>query len=465
MSIDKRCSSIGLRIAKVLKDGIAEEMGLEKGDTILAVNGKYINDLVEYNFLIADEEIEVLVLAKGGEECTLEIEKDFDEDLGVEFENDLLEGAKSCTNKCVFCFIDQLPEGMRESLYFKDDDTRLSFLHGSFVTLTNLKKEDLDKIISYGISPINVSVHTTNPNLRESMLGNKFAGKIIEQIKYLTDNNIRINCQIVLCPSLNDDKELDITISDLSSLYPGVHSVAVVPVGLTSFREELYELKSYDKGSSAAVLKQIKEWQDKFKLKYGANFVYAADEFFIMAEEEIPPYEEYEDFAQMENGVGLLASFEEEFNSELLKFEKKVQKQGMINNEQGETKIYSMAVGEIIYDFMYRLVDSFKLKYNSIGGNKIEINVYKIKNDFFGSKITVSGLITGQDLKSQLKGKILGEKLLISKNMLKQDEDIFLDDCKLTDVAEELEVNIIPISNGQNLVKELIKNTKIGRKK
>lgn len=445
MSICKRYDTSGLRISKVYPGSIGEEMGFEIGDTIIAINDNLLDDQVEYSFLQADEFLKVDVVTVNGEKCTCEIEKDFDEELGLEFEEDLLDTAKSCTNKCVFCFIDQLPKGMRESLYFKDDDTRLSFLHGSFVTLTNMEQKELDKVIKYRISPINISVHTTNPSLRVEMLKNRFAGDILDKIKYLTENGIRVNCQIVLCRGINDEEELDRTIRELSSLYPAVHSVAVVPSGLTDHREGLVELKNYDKDSSIKVLEQIKKWQNILLDELSTRFVFASDEFYIMAEKNVLDYEEYEDFAQIENGVGLLASFEDEFINEL--------------NEQGIESAfkakYSIATGESAYKFMCGLVEQFKLKYNDIG-----INVYKVINDFFGHNITVSGLITAQDLIKQLKGKDLGDTLFISRSMLKQDEPIFLDDYTIDEVKKELNVDIVAIENGSELVCELLKNQK-----
>lgn len=286
---------------------IAEEAGIEPEDSILSINGKGILDVFDYRFLTTNEFLTIEVEKPSREVWEIEIEKDEYEDLGLEFEDSMMDDAKSCTNNCIFCFIDQLPKGMRDTLYFKDDDTRLSFMMGNYVTLTNMKDSDIDRIIKYKMSPINISVHTTNPELRKKMLRNKFAGSIIEKIKKIVEAGITVNCQIVLCRGINDEKELDRTIEDLSQFFPGVLSISVVPVGLTKHRDNLFELQPFDKEASLKVIKQIQDWQLKLLPVHGKRIVYIADEFYIMADAPIPDYAEYEDFPQIENGVGLVS--------------------------------------------------------------------------------------------------------------------------------------------------------------
>ncbi len=304
-------------ISKIEPDSIAEELGIEMDDILLSINGKEIMDILDYLFLISDDYLEVEIEKKDGEIWVLEIDKDYDEDLGIEFDNPILDKAKYCKNKCIFCFVDQLPKKMRKTLYFKDDDSRLSFLQGNFVTLTNLTDEDIDRIIEYNISPINVSIHTTNPGLRARMLGNRNAGNVLERIKKLTENRILINGQIVLCPNVNDGKELDNTIEDLNSVYPNLHSLAIVPVGVTKFRENLYSMEIFDKEKASKVIEQIHRWQGVLKERIGTSFVFLSDEFYIMAQKALPKYDDYEGFPQIENGVGLIRKLEYEFNEHL----------------------------------------------------------------------------------------------------------------------------------------------------
>ncbi|MCT4631743.1 MAG: DUF512 domain-containing protein [Firmicutes bacterium] len=426
-------------IDKVIEKSIGEELGIEKGDKLVSLNGKEIEDIIDYFFMITDEYIELEIEKSDGEIWMFEIDKDFDEDLGLEFYNPILDKARSCKNKCIFCFIDQLPENMRETLYFKDDDSRLSFLQGNFITLTNLSQDDLDRIVRYNISPINVSIHTTNPDLRVKMLGNRFAGNVLEVLTHLTDNRIMINGQIVLCPNVNDGEELERTIRELSGLYPNIHSVAAVPIGITKFRQGLFETGTYDKKSAREVIAIVEKWQEKLLKEIGSRFIYLSDEFYIIAELPFPSEEEYDDYIQIENGVGLIPKLLSDVQSSL---EYYVPIEGL------EEKTISFATGTSAYEFIKKIGEMIMEK-----EPRLKVNVFKINNDFFGETITVSGLITGRDLISQLKDNELGDTLYITKAMLKADEDIFLDDYTLEQVIEALEVNIVPLeSEGEEFI-------------
>ena len=430
-------------VAKVEKESIAEEMGIERGDILISINGKKIIDIIDYLFLIADNYLEVEIQKNNGEIWILEIDKDYDEDLGIEFDNAILDKAKSCKNKCIFCFVDQLPINMRKSLYFKDDDSRLSFLQGNFLTLTNLSDADIDRMIEYNISPINVSIHTTNPRLRVKMLNNKTAGNILERIKKLTENRILINGQIVLCPGVNDELELEKTIKDLYPLYPNLHSVAIVPVGITKFRENLYPLKTFDEEEANKVIIQVNKWQRLLKEKIGTSFVYLSDEFYNIAKQPLPSHEDYEGFPQIENGVGLIRKLEHEFNEYLLSLPSNLE----------IDKTITIITGVSAEKFMKELAKKLT---NRI--SKLRIQVYPIVNNYFGETITVSGLITGEDIINQLDTKELGDKILIPKNMLKSDEPIFLDDVKLKEIEEHFNKKIIVCDiNGKVLIDNIIK--------
>lgn len=430
-------------ISEVYKNSIANEVGIEKGDVLLSINGQNIEDIIEYKFLISDEYLEVEIEKKNGEKYIYEIEKEYDEDLGIEFLNPIIDKAKSCRNKCMFCFIDQLPKGMRETLYFKDDDSRLSFLQGNFITLTNMSEKDVEKMIKYRISPVNISVHTTDSNLRVKMLSNKNAGNVYEVMKRLAEAGIEMNCQIVLCPDVNDKENLDRTISDLSKLYPNVKSVAVVPVGLTKFREGLFDLKEFDEESSKNLIKKIHEIQDDFLDKLKTRFVFLSDEFYIMANEKMPEYDSYEGFRQIENGVGLISKFEREIKDYLKKTCIRLKRERTV----------SIATGSSAFEFIKNI--SEEIMHNIHG---LKINVYKIKNEYFGESITVTGLITATDLINQLKEKNLGDALIISKSMLKADQDIFLDNITLEDLKEKLNIKVLPTkTEGRDFVKKLLR--------
>lgn len=436
-------------VCRVLPGSIAEEAGISSGDIILTINGEKIEDVFDYRFLITEENLDLIVEKSNGDVWEISIDKDTYEDLGIEFDDPMLDKAKKCSNKCIFCFIDQLPKGMRETLYFKDDDTRLSFLMGNYVTLTNVEDKDIDRIIRYHMSPINISVHTTNPSLRRFMLGNKFAGHIMKRIKKLTDAGITVNCQIVLCRGINDDKELDKTISHLSSLYPGVRSISVVPVGITKYREGLFNLLPYDKEEASNVLIQIDKWQNKLLVEKGSRVVYLADEFYIMADCDIPEYEEYEDFPQLENGVGLVSMLRYEFYEYLSKLKTQSIPNGI---EWMPNRIVSIATGICAYRVIKGLAEILEKGYNNL-----KVNVYPIENIFFGKHVTVAGLLTGQDIISQLKDKELGQVLMVPEAMLKAGENVFLDNYTV-DMMEEMlgtKVKVVEIS-GEAFINELL---------
>ncbi len=438
-------------IKSIQNNSIAEEVGIEKGDFLLTVNNCTIKDIFDYRFQITNESIIVEIQKQDGEVWEIEIDKEEYEDLGIEFEQGMLDSAKSCTNKCIFCFIDQLPEGMRNTLYFKDDDSRLSFLMGNYITLTNMSEDDIDRIIKYRMSPVNVSVHTTSPELRVFMLKNKFAGDLMDKIKRLVNGGICINCQIVICRDINDGKFLDKSIEDLSSLYPGVNSISIVPVGITKYRKGLEHLKAFDFDSSNKVIRQVEAWQLNLLDKFDSRIVYLADEFYIMSELELPEFECYEDFPQIENGVGLISMLKHEFYEYLNTMD--------VNDKIIKDKLYnrsvSIATGVSSYKYIKNLADELENRYNSI-----KINVYEIENEFFGKNVTVTGLITGGDLISQLKNKELGDDLLISISMLKDGEKIFLDDIKLDDIEKELNVTIKVVENdGKDFIRKILRKS------
>ncbi len=430
------------KIINIKKNSIADELGIGNGDVLISIDNKPIEDVIDYKYMISDEYIEMRIKKESGDIHDFEIEKNIDEDLGIEFENPLMDKIKTCTNKCIFCFIDQLPNNLRDSLYVKDDDTRLSFLSGNYLTLTNLKEKDIDKIIKYGLSPLKVSVHTTNPEIRLEMLKNKKAVNIMKILKKFEGTSIKIDCQIVLCKDINDGKELVKTIEDLKGLHPNVRSVAVVPVGLTKYREGLPKLKGFDKKSSLEVLNIIEKYNEKYKKEIGSNFVFASDEFYIVADKDIPKYQYYENFQQIENGVGMTRLFEHEINEELEK----------VNDKLNINKEIIIITGELAYKNMVEISKNIMKKIDSL-----KINVVKIRNEFFGDKITVSGLITGKDIISQLKDRYENKNLIIPDNMLKFNEQIFLDDIRISDIEDELNSNIIVSKvEGSEFIKKIL---------
>lgn len=427
----------GHKIKSIRPGSIAEELELEPGDMLLSVSGMEIEDIFDYHFLIEDTYIELFIRKADGEEWELEIEKDYDEDLGIIFENGLMDEYKSCSNKCIFCFIDQMPKGMRETLYFKDDDSRLSFLQGNYITLTNMKEKDIERIIRYNLAPINISVHTTNPELRCRMLHNRFAGEKLKLIDRLYEAEILMNGQIVLCKGVNDGAELERTISDLSGYLPHMQSVSVVPVGLSKFREGLYPLEPFTKEDAVEVLAIIHKWQDKLYKEYGNHFIHAGDEWYIMAEYEMPPAENYDGYIQYENGVGMVRLFKDELAAELAE----------VPGDEREREI-SMATGALAYPYMKEALLDIQKKYP-----RIHVHLYKIINHFFGEQITVAGLLTGKDIMEQLAGKKLGSELLLPGVMFKADEQIFLDDVTLEELENALQVKVnIVKSSGQDFL-------------
>ena len=428
-------------IKDIVPGSIAEEMEIEPGDYLVSINDEEIKDILDYKFQIFDEYITLVIEKKNGEEWDLEIEKEANEDLGIIFPEQLIEKPRSCANKCIFCFMDQLPDKVRNTLVFKDDDFRLSFITGNYVTLTNSGYKDLDRIIRYHLSPINISVHATDPEVRSMMLNNKIAYKVMEYIKYLTEHDIKINAQIVLCPNINDGKVLDKTIKELSEYAPNLQCIAIVPVGLTKYREGLYPLTVFDKEGASRTIDQINGWQAKFREKYGFNLVYLADEFYVKAERELPEFKDYDDFPQLGDGIGMLAYFKKNFDSYLKRFKPK-----KVN------KVVSIASGKIVYNFMRARMDELEKKFEGL-----KINLYPIENTFFGPEITVTGLITGGDLITQLKDKELGEYLILCGDMLKDDADIFLDDVTLDEVKEKLNIEIkVNNDGGIGIIKDIL---------
>lgn len=424
-------------IKEVMQDSIAWELGIEAGDCLVTVNGQEIEDVFDYHFYVNDEELVILIEKPDGEEWELEIEKDYDEDLGIEFEQGLMDEYRSCRNRCIFCFIDQMPQGMRETLYFKDDDSRLSFLQGNYVTLTNMSDHDIDRIIRYHLEPINISFHTTNPELRCRMLHNRFAGDALAKADRLYEAGIRMNGQIVLCKGINDGEELERSIRDMAKYLPHLQSVSVVPVGLTKHREGLEPLEPFGKADAEEVLAAVCRWQDKLYEECGTHFIHAGDEWYILAGRELPEEERYDGYLQLENGVGMLRLLMNEFEEAY----------GEVRDD-GIQRELSVATGLLAYPYIQEMADRLMMKCPGT-----DIHVYPIRNDFFGELITVSGLITGRDLIAQLRGQELGDRLLLPCNMFRSGEEVFLDDVTLAEVEEALQVRAdIVKSSGQDFI-------------
>lgn len=432
----------GHLVRSVLSGSIADEMQIEPGDKIISINKQYIEDVFDYQYLLQDEYVEILVEKADGEEWILEVDKDYEEDLGIEFENGLMSEYRSCRNGCIFCFIDQMPKGMRETLYFKDDDMRLSFLQGNYVTLTNLKDADLERIIKYRLEPINISFQTTNLELRCKMLNNRFAGEALKKADRLFEAGIEMNGQIVLCKGINDGEELKRSISDLMKYLPYLRSVSVVPVGLTKYREGLEELKPFTKQDAKEVLKIIHEYQKICYDKFGMHFIHAGDEWYMLAEEPIPDEDTYDGYLQLENGVGMIRLLLDEADEALNK----------LTGDSRQEEI-SMVTGVLAYPFLQMIVEKFNHKFPAK-----KIHIYCIRNDFFGERITVSGLLTGRDIITQLSGKVLGKRLLLPCNMLRSGEHTFLDDITVEEMEKALQVKIdIVKSSGQDLIGSILR--------
>ena len=424
---------MAVRITSVEPGSPARRARIHKGDTLISINGNAITDVLDYRFYMTDEHLEILLCDQEKKLRTVVVEKDEYDDLGLEFETYLMDRQMGCKNACIFCFVDQTPPGMRKSLYFKDDDTRMSFLFGNYTTLTNLKEGDIQRIIKMHISPINISIQTMNPALRVQMMKNPFAGESLKFVRMLTEGGIKINTQIVLCPGYNDGEQLEYSLSELAKLGPNVQSIAVVPVGLTRYREKLTPLRGFFPQEAVEVVKTMERWGEYFCKEYGTRTAYASDEFYILAGKDFPPYEFYEDFAQLENGVGMMTLMQHDFAQAL--------KEAQLEQSPAAHRC-TIATGQLAYpmmqDFAERVQQAFP---------QVQVQVKKIRNDFWGPTITVAGLITGQDLLAQLEGLDLGSELLIPANMLRHEQDRFLDDLTLEQVQETLGVPVLPVEN------------------
>lgn len=429
------------KIKSVEEGSIAQELEIEPGDYLLAVNDTELKDIFDYHFICNDEFITVLIEKPNGEQWELEIEKEYNEDIGIDFEQGLMDNYRSCTNKCMFCFIDQMPPGMRETLYFKDDDARLSFLQGNYITLTNMKDQDLDRIIKYRLSPINISIHTVNPELRVKMLHNRFAGEALKKLQKLYDNRIEMNSQIVLCKGINDGAELERSIEYLSNMLPYMESLSVVPVGLTKFRDNLAPLKKFNKEDAIEVLNTIHKWQDKLLKEHGTRFVFASDEWYLTAQMPIPDEDYYEGYNQIENGVGMIRSLEDEVDDYL----------ATLTGDDRIKKV-SLATAVLASPIIKRQTEKVAEKYPNI-----DCNVYTILNDYFGRDITVAGLLTGQDIINQLKDKDLGDYLILPDVLLRSGEEVLLDDLTVSDLEKALQIEIrIVKSDGTSLIDTIL---------
>lgn len=424
---------MAVRITSVEPGSPARRARIHKGDTLISINGNAITDVLDYRFYMTDEHLKILLCDQEKKLRTVVVEKDEYDDLGLEFETYLMDRQMGCKNACIFCFVDQTPPGMRKSLYFKDDDTRMSFLFGNYTTLTNLKEGDIQRIIKMHISPINISIQTMNPALRVQMMKNPFAGESLKFVRMLTEGGIKINTQIVLCPGYNDGEQLEYSLSELAKLGPNVQSIAVVPVGLTRYREKLTPLRGFFPQEAVEVVKTMERWGEYFCKEYGTRTAYASDEFYILAGKDFPPYEFYEDFAQLENGVGMMTLMQHDFAQAL--------KEAQLEQSPAAHRC-TIATGQLAYpmmqDFAERVQQAFP---------QVQVQVKKIRNDFWGPTITVAGLITGQDLLAQLEGLDLGSELLIPANMLRHEQDRFLDDLTLEQVQETLGMPVLPVEN------------------
>ncbi len=433
-----------VKILAVLPNSHAAHAGIRGGDVLLTINGQEIRDVLDYRFYLTDTCVS-LTLSRAEERYTVHINKGEYDDVGLEFETPLMDKKHSCTNKCVFCFIDQLPPGMRETLYFKDDDDRLSFLHGNYVTLTNLTDADIDRIIKMHISPVNVSVHTTNPELRVKMMKNKHAGEVLSYLGRMADAGIALCTQIVLCKNLNDLEELDCTMRDLAGYYPALRSCAIVPVGLTKYREKLYPLEAFTPRECASVIAQVDAFGAECLAKYGTRLFYCSDEFYVRAGLPLPSEDYYEDYSQIENGVGMLTSLKSEFDFELDYLDE-------LLPAFHAPRTVSVATGAAAYEHIKALAERIMACVEGL-----TIHVYRIVNSFFGESVTVAGLLTGKDVCAQLEGKPLGDELLFPAVMLRADGDVFLDDMTPAELSHCLNVPVrASKSDGAELIRAFL---------
>jgi len=418
---------VSVTISAVRTGSIAEKKRLRPGERLCAINGSEINDVLDYEFYAADARLALSLERPDGKRRTVRIRKGEYEDLGLEFESYLMDRQRSCRNDCIFCFVDQMPPGMRKTLYFKDDDDRLSFLFGNYVTLTNMSPQEIERLIKMRISPINVSVHTTNPELRCRMMQNRFAGESLAYLRRLAEAGIQLNCQLVLCPGVNDGEELARTLADLAGYYPAVQSIACVPVGLTKYREGLPAVEPYNAASAAAVIDQVEAFSQAFYGREGCRLAYASDEFYLKAGRPLPPEAYYGEFSQLENGVGMLTLFMAQFRGKLRDLP-----------ESGVCRRLTVATGTDARQFLQILVDELQKKWHNL-----KCEVLAVENDFFGRSITVAGLVTGRDLIAALSGRELGEALLVPASMLRHEQDKFLDDVTPEDVENALGVPLL----------------------
>lgn len=431
---------MAVKIFDVTTGSHADKAGIKKGETLLSINSNEIVDVLDYRFYQVNRKLTLEVEDENKNVRTIEMTKGEYEEIGLEFETYLMDKQHSCRNKCIFCFIDQLPKGMRESLYFKDDDSRLSFLFGNYITLTNITEHEIDRIIKMHISPINVSVHTTNPELRCKMMNNRFAGDTLKYLKRFADAGITLNCQIVSCPGINDGDELVRTLTDLENL--GVNMTAIVPVGLTRYRENLYPLVPYNKETAGQTIDIIEKMGDECVKKHGRRIFFPGDEFYLLAEREIPSPEFYEDFSALEDGIGMIAYLTDDVGWKLEE----------LDADESLCHKVTIACGEGVFPYMKRIMSMINEKFPNI-----TINTRAIKNNFFGGGVNVSGLVTGGDLIDQLRGDDLGDRLIIPSSMLRFENDLFLDDVSTDDVEWELGVTLVPINNnGNDLVEAVI---------
>ena len=436
-----------VKITDLVLGSRAYNVGVRAGDVLISINGNEINDVLDYRFYLTESRVE-LRLSREGEEYTVFIKKGEYDDIGLDFETPLMDEKHSCKNKCIFCFIDQNPEGLRESLYFKDDDSRLSFIHGNYVTLTNMTQQDVDRIIKMRMSPINISVHTTNPELRVKMMKNKRSGEVLKYLDDFAKAGLSMCGQIVLCRGVNDGEELMRSMRDLADLYPAMSSVAIVPAGLTKFRDKLYPLTDFTKNEAGEIIDMINSFGDEHKEKHGTRLFYAADEFYLKAEREIPDADYYEEYPQIENGVGMIRSFSDEFGFALLNAED-------ISEVLRKKRSVSLVTGVASYPMIKEQVD----RLTALCPN-LNVNIYEIVNNFFGRSITVSGLLTGRDICEQLEGKPLGEELLIPQNCLRHGENVLLCGMTVGEMSEKLGVPVRASGNdGYELAEAILGET------